>query len=353
MDLPVNPPVLPMLARPVSTIPRADGMRYEPKWDGFRCLVFRDGDEIVLGSRNTRPLNRYFPDLLAAVTANLPDRCVVDGEIVVRQGDRLDFDTLQLRIHPAASRVALLAEQTPASFVAFDVLALGGEDLREVPYAERRERLAGALAGAAPPIHLTTVTTDPDLAGQWFEQFEGAGLDGIVAKPADLPYVADKRLMYKVKHERTADCVVAGFRWHKSGEVVGSLLLGLYDGGGVLHHVGVSASFTAARRAELVAELAPYRMGDLAGHPWEGWSAEGAESRMPGAVSRWSAGKDLSWLPVRPELVCEVAYGGMEGDRFRHTAQFRRWRTDREPGTCTYTQLEEPVSYDLDKVLAG
>ncbi|MBD0292796.1 MAG: ATP-dependent DNA ligase [Jiangellaceae bacterium] len=351
MHLPVMPPIAPMLARSVSTIP--DVGHVEPKWDGFRTIVFRDGDEVELGSRNERPMTRYFPEVVAAVKDNLPERCVVDGEIVVVRGDRLDFDALQQRIHPAASRVNLLAAETPASFIAFDVLATGDESLMETPFGERRTRLESALAAAAPPVHVTPATSDMAVAQEWFRIFEGAGLDGVVAKPVDLPYLPDKRMMFKVKHERTADCVVAGFRWHKSGPVIGSLLLGLYKDDGRLQHVGVSASFPMNRRVELVTELAAYRMDDPTGHPWEEWAvAEAHQSgRLPGAVSRWNAKKDLSWLPVRPELVVEVAYERMEGNRFRHTARFRRWRPDRDPRSCTYEQLERPVEFDLAEVL--
>ena len=354
MQLPVMPPVAPMLAKAATALPRSAGLRYEPKWDGFRCIVYRDGDEVELGSRNERPLTRYFPELLGPLVATLPDRCVLDGEIVIRSGDRLDFEALLQRIHPAKSRVDLLAEQTPASFVAFDLLAVGDESLLDTPFAERRERLAGLLADAAPPIHLTPITTDPAEAERWFEVFEGAGLDGVVAKPADMPYRPDVRLMTKVKHERTADCVVAGFRWHKSGPVVGSLLLGLYDGEH-LQHVGVAASFTMARRKELLEELAPYREGALEGHPWQAWASPQTvdPDRMPGAVSRWNAGKDLSWQPLRPELVVEVRYDQLEGSRFRHTAHFRTWRPDRTAASCTYEQLETPVRFDLDSVFQG
>jgi ATP-dependent DNA ligase len=346
MRLPIAPPLAPMLARAVRSLPPQDGsLFYEPKWDGFRCVVFRDGDEVYLGSRNERPFTRYFPELVEAVRAELPDRVVVDGEIVVRDGQTLDFEALQQRIHPAASRVRLLAERTPASFVAFDLLALGEESLLEVPFSARRARLESIFGGAGHAVRLTPVTTSEERAAEWFDAFEGAGLDGIVVKPGGLPYQPDKRVMSKVKHERTADVVVAGYREHKSGPVVGSLLLGLHDAGGVLHHVGVAASFTMKRRAELVEELAPYvdRDGD---HPWSAAS-------LPGAVSKWSAAKDLSFVPLRSELVVEVAYDHMEGRRFRHTAQFRRWRPDRTPGSCTYEQLERPVSYDLDDILAG
>ncbi|MEV5407632.1 ATP-dependent DNA ligase [Thermopolyspora sp. NPDC052614] len=361
-SLPVPPPVAPMLAKAVKTLPPQDGsLLYEPKWDGFRCIVFRSGDTVYLGSRNEHPFTRYFPELIEAIRAELPDRCVIDGEIILRRGQTLDFDALQQRIHPAASRVRLLAEQTPASFVAFDLLALGDENLMDRPFAERRARLTEALAKAGDHVRLTPVTDDHDLAARWFDQFEGAGLDGLVVKPVDRPYEPDRRVMFKVKHERTADCVVAGYREHKSGPIVGSLLLGLYDSSGRLHHVGVAASFTMQRRAELVEELAPYRLDDLTDHPWASWtsqsqagpqSATGSGQRMPGAVSRWNAKKDLSFIPLRPDLVVEVAYEHMEGDRFRHTARFRRWRPDRTPKSCTYAQLERPISYDLDNILA-
>jgi ATP-dependent DNA ligase len=342
-----------MLAKSVSTIP--DVGHVEPKWDGFRTIVFRDGDEVELGSRNERPMTRYFPEVVQAVKEHLPGRCVVDGEIVVARGDRLDFEALQQRIHPAVSRVTMLSQETPAAFIAFDLLALGDESLMDVPFGERRRRLEEALADAGAPVHLTPATADLATGNEWLRVFEGAGLDGVVAKPVDAPYTPDKRTMFKIKHERTADCVVAGFRWHKSGPVIGSLLLGLYREDGELQHVGVSASFPMARRRELVDELAPYRMDDPAGHPWAAWAeAEAHEgSRLPGAVSRWNAKKDLSWLPVRPELVVEVAYDHMEGDRFRHTAQFRRWRPDRTPESCTYDQLERPVRFDLAEVLTA
>ncbi|MFC8190803.1 ATP-dependent DNA ligase [Cellulomonas sp. NPDC057328] len=353
MDLPVMPPVAPMLAKSVKEIP--DVGHVEPKWDGFRTIVFRDGDEVELGSRNEKPMTRYFPELVEALKANLPERCVVDGEIVVVTGDRLDFDALQQRIHPAASRVKLLAGQTPASFVAFDLLALGDDDLTGRPLRERRALLVEALADVQAPVHVTPATGDMDEAQRWFTQFEGAGLDGVVAKPLDGTYQPDKRAMFKIKHERTADCVVAGFRWHKSGDVVGSLLLGLWTDDGRLQHVGVSASFPMARRRSLLDDLAPYRDVDLADHPWGSWADQSAHAdrRMPGAVSRWNATKDLSFVPLRPELVVEVAYDHMEGDRFRHTAQFRRWRTDREARSCTYEQLDEPVRFDLAEILGG
>ncbi|WP_262850615.1 ATP-dependent DNA ligase [Sphaerisporangium corydalis] len=355
MSLPVAPPVAPMLAKAIKGLPAQDGtLLYEPKWDGFRCIVFRDGDEVYLGSRNERPFNRYFPELIEAVKRELPERCVVDGEIVLRKDQILDFDALQQRIHPAASRVRLLAEQTPASFIAFDLLAIGDQSLLETPFGERRARLVDALSAAGDRVRLTPVTDSDERAGEWFEMFEGAGLDGIIVKRTTQPYEPDRRTMFKVKHERTADCVVAGYREHKSGPIVGSLLLGLYDAKGVLHHVGVAASFPMKRRAELVEELKPYLLTDLGEHPWGSWMSqdESTTQRMPGAVSRWSAGKNLSFVPLAPDLVVEVAYDHMEGDRFRHTAQFRRWRTDRTPLSCTYEQLEHPVGYNLDDILA-
>jgi ATP-dependent DNA ligase len=360
MDLPVQPPVKPILAKAATKLPIGDGVFYEPKWDGFRCIVFRDGDEVELGSRNERPMTRYFPEVVAAVKANLPERCVVDGEIVVPQGDRLHFESLLQRIHPAQSRVDLLAEQTPASFVAFDLLALGDQSMLETPFGERQARLRKALADVRPPVYVSAITQDVGTAERWFETFEGAGLDGVVAKTADLPYGPDQRLMTKVKHVRTADCVVAGFRWHKSGPIVGSLLLGLYNDAGDLQHIGVAASFPMARRAELVEELAPYRENALENHPWKDWAnaevngnGDGVERRMPGAVSRWNAGKDLSWVPLRPELVVEIKYDQLEGRRLRHTGQFLRWRPDRDPLSCTYDQLDVPVRYDLGEVLDG
>ncbi|MEU3536223.1 ATP-dependent DNA ligase [Streptomyces murinus] len=352
MELPVMPPVKPMLAKSVARIP--PGMHYEAKWDGFRAIVFRDGAEIELGSRTGKPLTRYFPELVEALRERVPGRCVLDGEIVIARAGHLDFDALTERIHPAASRVRTLAERTPASFVAFDLLALDDQALLDVPLTDRRALLDRALAGAGPPVHLAPATTDLAVAEEWFERFEGAGLDGIVAKPLDLRYRQDERAMFKIKHERTADVVVAGYRLHKSGPVVGSLLLGLYDGQGRLQHVGVSAAFPMKRRAELVDELAPLRMDEVTGHPWAAWSEEAAHesARLPGAPSRWSGKKDLSWVPLRPERVAEVAYDHMEnGQRFRHTARFRRWRPDRTPESCTYAQLAEPVRYDLAEIL--
>jgi ATP-dependent DNA ligase len=347
------PPVRPMLAKAVKEIPRGD-LLFEPKWDGFRSVIFRDGDEVEIGSRNERPMTRYFPELVEAFRANLPERCVVDGEIVMigASGDRLDFDMLQQRIHPAASRVKLLSETTPASFVAFDLLALGDEDWSGRPFGERRAALVEALAAAKPPVHVTAATDDRDVAQRWFTQFEGAGLDGVVGKPRDGIYEPDRRVMFKIKHERTADCVVAGYRLHKSGpDRIGSLLLGLYDGAGVLVSVGVIGAFPMARRQELFEELQPL-VTTFDEHPWA-WAKQEEGNRTPRNAegSRWAAGKDLSFTPLRPERVVEVRYEHMEGVRFRHTAQFARWRPDREPRSCTYEQLEEVVRFDLAGVL--
>ncbi len=351
MQLPVMPPVSPMLAKSVPDIPNG-ALSFEPKWDGFRSIVFRDGDEVEIGSRNERPMTRYFPEVVEAIKANLPERCVVDGEIIVVVGDRLEFEVLQQRIHPAASRVKLLSEQTPASFIAFDLLALGDEDFTGRPFTDRRTALEGALAKAEAPIHLTPATRDRDLAQEWFAQFEGAGLDGVVAKPLGGSYQPDKRVMFKIKHQRTADCVVAGYRVHKSGpDVIGSLLLGLYNDAGELASVGVIGAFPAARRKELFAELQPL-VTTFDDHPWA-WARqeEGARTPRNSEYSRWNVGKDLSFVPLRPELVVEVRYEHMEGVRFRHTAQFNRWRPDRDPRSCTYEQLEEPVSYELTDIL--
>jgi ATP-dependent DNA ligase len=353
MDLPVMPPHPPMLAKPVDSIPDGDYI-FEPKWDGFRSIVFRDGDEVEIGSRNERPMTRYFPELVAAVLANLPPRCVIDGEIVVpdfRTG-RLDFEALQLRIHPAASRVRLLAEQTPAHFVAFDLLALGDTNYMERPFAERRAALESALSSVKSPVHLTPTTTDKALATQWFSQFEGAGLDGLIAKSPDVSYEPDRRVMLKVKHERTADCVVAGYRTHKSSEdAIGSLLLGLYRDDGELASVGVVGAFPMARRRELLIELKPL-VTTFDEHPWN-WARQEEGTRTPRSseYSRWNVGKDLLFIPLRPERVIEVRYDHMEGPRFRHTTQFVRWRPDRDPRSCTYAQLEEPVSYSLSDIL--
>jgi len=348
------PPVAPMLAKAARALPRGPHLLYEPKWDGFRCVVFRHGDEVELGSRNERPLTRYFPELLDPLRNALPDKAVVDGEIVIAGPGGLEFESLLQRIHPAASRVNMLAETTPASFVGFDLLAVDDRDLRPEPLEERRRRLEAALSGAETPVHLTPATSDADEAEDWFSRFEGAGLDGVVAKDLTLPYREGERVMVKVKHERTADCVVAGFRWHKHGGIIGSLLLGLYDDDGVLHHVGVTASFTMARRKELVDEIAPFRMDDLTGHPWERWAMPvEAEGRTPGAPSRWNAKKDLSWEPLRADLVCEVAYDHLQGDRFRHGTTFRRWRPEREPRSCTYSQLEVVVPEELAQVFGA
>jgi ATP-dependent DNA ligase len=348
MRLPFAPPLAPMLSTAADALPKGEGWQFEPKWDGFRTLVFRDGDEILLQSRDEKPMNRYFPELIAPLQAVLPERCVLDGEIVIVGANGLDFEALLLRIHPAASRVKLLAAQAPASYVAWDLLALDDEDLRETPLADRRARLERLFKKVKPPVHLSPATGDRDLAVDWFHRFEGAGLDGVMAKRLDSRYRAGERTMIKVKHSRTADCVVAGFRWHKTGPgtMVGSLLLGLYDEG-MLHHVGVTAAFTNAMRKQLVEELAPLRKDALEGHPWQDW-AEG--QRVPGAQSRWSRGKDMTWEPVRPERVCEVSYDHMQGTRFRHAAQFVRWRFDKNPEECRYDQLEVTPAYELEKV---
>jgi ATP-dependent DNA ligase len=352
MQLPVMPPVSPMLAKAVPTIP--PGAFYEPKWDGFRSICFRDGDEVELGSRNERPMTRYFPELVAAIRNELPERSVVDGEIVIATDTGLDFEALQQRIHPADSRVRLLAGTTPASFIAFDLLALGDDDLTAQPFRERRAALVRALGAAGASVHLTPGTTDLDTAQRWFTEFEGAGLDGVVAKPLEGTYQPDKRVMFKIKHERTADCVVAGYRLHKSGpDAIGSLMLGLYNDAGNLASVGVIGAFPMARRRELFTELQPW-VTTFDGHPWD-WAAHLAGERTPrkGEGSRWNAGKDLSFVPLRPERVVEVRYEHMEGDRFRHTAQFVRWRPDRDPRSCTYEQLDRPVSFQLDDIVPG
>ncbi|ORV69658.1 ATP-dependent DNA ligase [Mycobacterium gastri] len=352
MDLPVMPPVSPMLAKSVKTIPA--GASYEPKWDGFRSICFRDGDEVELGSRNERPMTRYFPELVAAVRAELPPRCVFDGEIVIATGQGLDFEALQQRIHPADSRVRMLAEHTPASFIAFDLLALGDDDYTKRPFSERRAALVDALSGSGPSIHLTPATTDLSTAQRWFFEFEGAGLDGVIAKPLTITYQPDKRVMFKIKHERTADCVVAGYRVHKSGgDAVGSLLLGLYQEDGQLASVGVIGAFPMAQRRQLFTELQPL-VTTFDNHPWN-WAAHEAGERTPrkNEFSRWNAGKDLSFVPLRPERVVEVRYDHMEGPRFRHTAQFNRWRPDRDPRSCTYAQLEQPESFRLDDIVTG
>jgi len=357
VDLPIAPPVRPMLAKAVYDVPRGPGLLFEPKWDGFRCVVFRDGDEIVLGSRNDRPLTRYFPELVGALRAALPERCVVDGEIVVVGSDGLDFEALQQRIHPATSRINRLAEETPASFVAFDLLALDDRDLCDRPFTERRELLEQSMpADGHPHVRVTPITGDPDVAEDWFHRFEGAGFDGVMAKAGDQPYVQDARTMVKVKHQRTADAVVAGFRWHKDGQGIGSLLLGLYDDEGSLHHVGVATSFTAARRRELVGEIEPLREGALEGHPWQAWAqaqAHDGTRLMPGAPSRWNAAKDLSWEPLRPERVAEVRYEHLLGGRFRHASRMVRWRDDKTPAECTYDQLEAVAPAELAAIFGA
>jgi ATP-dependent DNA ligase len=351
-----------MLAKLARELPRGDYL-YEPKWDGFRAIVFRGGSDVFIQSRDLKPLDRYFPDVHDALLQQLPRGCVVDGEIVITTPHGLDFEALQLRLHPAASRVAKLAQATPASFVAFDLLAVGGRNAMAAPQHERRALLERLFAGVGPPLYLTPMTQDRRTAVKWLERFEGAGLDGVIAKPADAPYQPGKRAMIKVKHARTADCVVAGFRWHKTGsDAVGSLLLGLYDDRGVLQHVGVTSSFTMTMRKQLVKELAPLRKNALAAHPWRAWAQAGAEregegeggsARMPGAQSRWSAGKDLSWEPLRVERVCEVKYDHLQGDRFRHAATFLRWRPDKEPRDCRYDQLEVTPAYELSKVFSS
>jgi ATP-dependent DNA ligase len=355
-DFAIEPPIEPMLAKLADALPAGGKFLYEPKWDGFRAIVYRGGGDVYIQSRDLRPLDRYFPELRQPLIANLPDGCVVDGEIVIATAKGLDFDALQLRLHPAASRVAKLAEATPSSFVAFDLIAEGGRDLRDVPQSERRARLEQALASAAPPVHLTPMTRDAAVAHDWLARFEGAGLDGVIAKPEDGLYEPGKRAMIKIKHARTADCVVAGFRWHKNGKgtLIGSLLLGLYDDHGGLHHVGVTSSFTMGMRKELAEELAPLRANALENHPWREWAvAEGDGTRMPGGQSRWSAGKDLSWEPLRIERVCEVKYDHMQGPRFRHAAVFQRWRPDKPPADCRYDQLEVTTAYELEKVFSA
>jgi ATP-dependent DNA ligase len=357
MKLPVMPPVAPMLAKSVPTIP--SGASYEPKWDGFRSLIFRDGDDVEFGSRNEKPMTRYFPELVEAVKAELPERCVIDGEIVIATERGLDFEALQQRIHPAVSRVTMLSETTPASFIAFDLLALGDDDYTGRPFGERRAALEGALADVKAPIHLTPTTADLDEAQRWFVELEGAGLDGVIAKPLDGTYQPDKRVMFKIKHVRTADCVLAGFRWHKTSTeaqpLIGSLLLGLFNDEHKLQHVGVVGAFTAKRRAELVDELEPLLLGAGDAHPWQEWANAEAHQgqRLPGAVSRWNATKDLSFVPLRPERVLEVKYEHMEGTRFRHLAHFVRWRDDRTPESCTYEQLEQPLTFALNDIVTG
>jgi ATP-dependent DNA ligase len=356
MDLPVNPPVLPMLAKRVSELPTGETWLFEPKWDGFRTLIFRDGDELFIQSRDEKPLDRYFPELAAPLKAQLPKKCALDGEIVIATDEGLAFEALQMRLHPAASRVEKLSKEIPASIVFFDILAEGKKDLTRVAFEERRERLCALLEDAEPPLHVTPATRDRATAADWFKRFEGAGLDGVMAKQLTGLYEPNKRTMLKVKHEREADCVVAGFRWHKDakGTAIGSLLLGLFNEDGELQHVGVCASFPMAKRKELVGFLEPYRKDAMKDHPWKSWASfeEETAQRRPGAQSRWSQGKDLSWEPLRPELVLEVAYDHMQGGRFRHTAQFRRWRTDKKPADCTYEQLEVIPPHELREIFA-
>jgi len=360
MNLVVNPPVLPMLAKRVDEVPAEGKWIFEPKWDGFRVLVFRDGDEVLIQSRDEKSLNRYFPDMIDPLREQLPSKCVLDGELVIVNEDRLDFDALQLRVHPAASRVKLLASQTPASCIFFDLLCTGARDLRGEPFHKRRAELESLLKSARPPIHITPATEDRKTALDWFRRFEGAGLDGVVAKPVDVAYQPDKRVMLKIKHERDCDCVVAGFRWYKqaASKEVGSLLLGLYDENKVLQHVGVCSSFTAEKRRELLDFLTPYRRNALDDHPWKSWENpaeqnDSGEHRMPGGKSRWSQGKDLSWEPLRPELVLEVSYEHMQSGRFRHMSHFRRWRSDRKPATCTFAQLEVVPPEELKTIFAS
>jgi ATP-dependent DNA ligase len=360
MNLVVKPPVLPMLAKRVEEVPGQGKWIYEPKWDGFRVLIFRDGDEILIQSRDEKSLNRYFPEMLTPLHTQLPSKCVLDGELVIAREGRLDFDALQLRIHPAASRVNLLATQTPASFVFFDLLCKGARDLRDIAFSRRRTELEAMLKSAKAPIHITPATEDRNIALDWFRRFEGAGLDGVMAKPVDLPYQSDKRVMLKIKHERDCDCVVAGFRWYKkaAGNQVGSLLLGLYDERKTLQHVGVCSSFTAETRRDLLDFLTPYRKNALRDHPWKNWESsdelDGAVGhRMPGGKSRWSQGKDLSWEPLRPELVVQVSYEHMQSGRFRHMSHFRRWRNDRKPSTCTFAQLEVVPPEELNSIFAS
>ena len=358
MALPVEQPFKPMLSKAVDGLPPAGEMLYEPKWDGFRCIVFRDGDSVELGSRNRRPLTRYFPELIEPIRRSFPDRCVIDGEVVVATAKGLDFDALGQRIHPADSRVTRLSVETPASFVAFDLIALGDDDLQALPFVERRARLERALADVQPPLHLTPITRDRDVATDWFRRFEGAGFDGVIAKPAGDPYVSDKRTLLKIKHHRTADVVVAGYRVHKDGNGVGSLLLGLHDDAGALHNIGVASSFSAARRVEMLDELAPYEVDGLDGHPWRDWAeAEPSESaeaatRMPGAPSRWNNSKDLTWRALRCELVAEVNYQGLTNHRLRHPASFVRWRPDKMPEECRYDQLEQIAPQELAEMFA-
>jgi len=358
VKLPFQPPVEPMLAKLANGIPEGENFIFEPKWDGFRALVFRDGDDVQIQSRDLKPLQRYFPELAAPLRAQLPERCVLDGEVVIAHGGALQFEALLQRIHPAESRIKMLASQWPASYVAFDMLALGDEDLRARPQKERRAKLEAALGKATPPIYMTPATRDRALATDWFNRFEGAGLDGVVAKDENLVYSPGKRTMIKIKHERTCDCVVAGFRWYKGAkdEAIGSLLLGLYDDEGDLQHVGICSSFKTERRKELLAELAPLRENALDGHPWQDWKeADDAHAgqRKPGMKSRWNANKDLSWEPLRIERVCEVSFDHMQGRRFRHATHMKRWRPDKEPKDCTYAQLEVTPAYEVAKIFGA
>jgi ATP-dependent DNA ligase len=358
VTLPFKPPVDPMLAKASDAIPDGTGWIYEPKWDGFRAIVFKDGDSVYIQSRDLKPLGRYFPELEATLRAGLPERCVLDGEVVIAHDGKLDFEAMLMRIHPAASRVQMLAAEHPASFIAWDLLAFGDEDLRARPQAERRERLEVALAKVVPPIHVTPATRDPAVAADWFRRFEGAGLDGVIAKSEALAYTPGKRVMMKIKHQRTADCVVAGFRWYKGGKdkLVGSLLLGLYDDAGTLHHVGVTAAFKQDVRAQLAEQLKPLRAGAREQHPWKDWAEwqdQDVAQRLPGATSRWNRGKDLSWEPIRLELVCEVSYDHLQGTRFRHGTHFKRWRPDKPVAECRYDQLDVTPPFELREIFGA
>ncbi len=358
LQLPFQPPVEPMLAKLSNGLPEGDGWIFEPKWDGFRALVFKSGKDLLIQSRDLKPLGRYFPELEVSLRAALPDRCVLDGEVVIATAGRLDFEALLLRIHPAATRVRMLAEQSPSSFVAWDLLALGDDDLRALPQSQRRERLEAAFADIKPPVHLTPATRDRAIAADWFQRFEGAGLDGVMAKPESSPYAPGKRLMMKIKHQRTADCVVGGFRWYKGGKdkLVGSMLLGLHDAAGALHHVGVCSSFKVTEREKIAELLRPLRDGARDDHPWRDWADwqdQDTERRLPGATSRWNRGKDLSWEPIRIGLVCEVSYDHMQGTRFRHATHFKRWRPDKPASECRYDQLDETPAIELAKLFSG
>ncbi len=357
MTLPFKPPIEPMLAKLTSGIPEGANFIFEPKWDGFRALVFRDGDDVVIQSRDLKPLQRYFPELIEPLKKNLPERCILDGEVVIAHGGALQFEALLQRIHPAASRVKMLSEQWPASYVAFDMLALGEEDLRQKPQKERRAKLEASLGKAVPPVYMTPATRDRALATDWFNRFEGAGLDGVVAKDENLVYSPGKRTMIEIKHERTVDCAVAGFRWYKDmkGVAVGSLLLGLFDAEGHLQHIGVTSSFNLERRKELLKELEPLRENAVKDHPWADWAAEQREEgdRKPGMKSRWNSKKDLSWEPLRVERVCEVSFDHMQGRRFRHTSHFKRWRPDKRPSDCTYEQLDVTPPYEVAKIFGA